>query len=260
MDRRLQDVRVLLTRPRERSVELVFLLEDEGAIVEVLPVLELAPPSDPRPLAAAAEAIHRYAWVVFASPSAVSALAEAARQAGTLDRLERCKLAAVGPKTAAAVRELGLEVTREAAQGAQSGIGVFEAIRDLLVPGDELLLPAAEEGRRELQDALEEEGFSCTRVPAYRSEPAALDDASLKPLREVPPQVVVFGSPRTASAFLERAGVLGADLLRRAKVVAIGPTTAQALIELGFEPSAVAEAPTAEGLLEAVVAASTHPP
>ena len=55
MERRLEGIRVLVTRPRERSEELCFLLEDEGAQVLHVPLLELRPPEDPRPLVAAAE-------------------------------------------------------------------------------------------------------------------------------------------------------------------------------------------------------------
>ncbi|HZA52583.1 MAG TPA: uroporphyrinogen-III synthase, partial [Myxococcaceae bacterium] len=54
---RLQGVRVLVTRPRDRAGELCFLLEDEGAEVVSIPLLELLPPEDPRPLRAAAERI-----------------------------------------------------------------------------------------------------------------------------------------------------------------------------------------------------------
>ena len=82
---RLQDVHALVTRPRERAEELCFLLEDEGARVTALPLLELAPPEDPRPLQAAAERLARFDWVAFASPSAVAALVDAARQGGTFD-------------------------------------------------------------------------------------------------------------------------------------------------------------------------------
>ena len=52
---RLRGVRVLVPRPRERAQALCFLLEEEGAEVVALPLLELEPPTDPRPLQAAAE-------------------------------------------------------------------------------------------------------------------------------------------------------------------------------------------------------------
>ena len=250
MERRLEGKRVLVTRPKERVEELCFLLEDEGAEVVSLPLLELRPPEDPRPLAAAAEAIQRYRWVVFASSSAVDAFVEALREAGTLSRMGVVKVAAVGPRTARTVESYGLKVAVEPAE--HTGLGLFEAMKDDLQPEDEVLLPAAEEGRRELELALREHGVRVTRVTAYRSTPAALPPEVQEELRAAPPDVVLFASPRTVEVFLEAAG---RERLGQAKVVAIGPTTSGALARLGVEVSAVAERPTPEGLVDAAIRA-----
>jgi len=56
---RLAGVRVLVPRPRERAEQICFLLEDEGAEVLAIPLLELEPPGDPRPLRAAAELLRK---------------------------------------------------------------------------------------------------------------------------------------------------------------------------------------------------------
>ncbi|ADO71182.1 uroporphyrinogen-III synthase [Stigmatella aurantiaca] len=250
MERRLEGKRVLITRPKERAEELCFLLEDEGAEVMSLPMLELRPPEDPRPLAAAAESIQRYRWVVFASPSAVEALMEALREAGTVDRLSHVRIAVVGPRTARTVEGYGLKVTAEPAEA--TGLGLFAAIRDALHPEDEVLLPAGEEGRRELELALREQGVRVTRVTAYRSTPAPLSPEAQEALGQMPPDVVLFASPRTAEVFLEATGAEG---LGAAKVVAIGPTTASVLARLGIGVAAVAERPTPEGLVDATVRA-----
>ncbi len=250
MERRLEGKRVLITRPKERVEELCFLLEDEGAEVLSLPVLELRPPEDPRPLAAAAESIQRYRWVVFASPSAVEAVMEALRLAGTLDRMSHVRVAAVGPRTARTAESHGLQVAAEPAEA--TGLGLFEALRSDLHPDDEVLLPAAEEGRRELELALREQGVRVTRVTAYRTTPAELSPEAQQVLRETPPDVVLFASPRTAEFFLEAAG---RERLGQARVVAIGPTTAGALSRLGIEVAAVAERPTPEGLVDAAIRA-----
>ncbi|WP_241759599.1 uroporphyrinogen-III synthase [Pyxidicoccus parkwayensis] len=240
----------MVTRPRERAEELCFLLEDEGAEVLSVPLLELRPPEDPRPLASAAEHIQRYRWVVFASPSAVEALMEALREAGTADRLRRVKVAAVGPRTARTAEGYGLDVAAEPEEG--TGEALFQAIKDGLQSGDEVLLPAAEEGRRELEDGLREMGVLVTRVTAYRSTPAALPPEVLALLAESPPHVALFASPRTAEVFLED---VGREKLGTAKVVAIGPTTAGALERLGLPADAVAERPTPEALVDAAVRA-----
>lgn len=250
MERRLEGIRVLVTRPRERAEELCFLLEDEGAEVLSVPLLELRPPEDPRPLASAAEHIQRYKWVVFASPSAVEALMEALREAGTQDRLRRVKVAAVGPRTARTAKGYGLDIAAEPEEG--TGEALFEVIKDGLQTGDEVLLPAAEEGRRELEEGLRELGVLVTRVTAYRSAPVALSPEALELLAQAPPDVALFASPRTAEVFLED---VGREKLGPARVVAIGPTTAAALERLGLPPAAVAERPTPEALVDATVLA-----
>lgn len=254
MQRRLEGIRVLVTRPKERVEALCFLLEDEGAEVLSLPLLELKPPDDPRPLAAAADGVHRYRWVVFASPSAVDAFAEALREAGTQERIARVSLAAVGPATARAVEAHGWSVAAQPEAG--TGEALFECLKDRLESGDEVLLPAAEHGRRELEEALLEHGVRVARVTAYRAEAAGLAPESLAQLDATPPEVGLFASPRTAEAFVEAAGRARLAGMRR---VAIGPTTAAALARLELPAAAVAERPTPEALVEAAVQALRQP-
>jgi uroporphyrinogen-III synthase len=251
--RRLSGIRALVTRPRDRAAQLCFLLEDEGAEVIAAPLLELLPPADPRPLRSAAEQISRYSWILFASPSAVQALCDAAREAGTLERLRGAKVAVVGPGTGSAVRSLGLTVALEATE--RTGSGLLEAVRGVLSREDELLLPAAQDGRLELYQGLRELGIQVTRVVAYRSSPAALEPEVRDSLLSNPPQVVLFGSPRTAEALAEVLGHDGARFWSAAKAVAIGPTTAAALQALGIAVSAVAEQPTSTALVDAAVRA-----
>jgi uroporphyrinogen-III synthase len=249
--RRLAGVRVLVPRPRERAEPLCFLLEDEGAEVLALPLLELEPPSDPRPLRAAAELLRRFSWVAFASERAVTALVEAARTAGTLDVLRTRKLAAVGPATAAALTAHGLEPTLVAA--VSTGEGLAEALVPRLQPGEVVLLPAAEQGRRALEDGLAVAGVTVERVVAYRSSPAGSAPAGWAEVVAHPPRCVLFGSPRTVEAFLSLPGAAG--LVGVVLAVAVGPTTAAALRDRGWEPAAIASAPTPPEWVEAAVRA-----
>jgi uroporphyrinogen-III synthase len=249
---RLAGVRVLVTRPRERAEELCFLLEDEGAEVVALPFLELLPPDDERPLRSAAEGIHRYEWVVLASSAAAHAIAEATREAGTLDRLTQVKVAVVGPATARTAQSLGMQVTLQAQQS--TGAALAAELIPQLGTETEVLLPAAQEGRHELPDALLEAGARLTRVAAYRSAGKLIEPAALEALRAAPPAVVMFASPRTVEAFAESEA---RALIATAKLVAIGPTTAAAIEELGMGKAQVAARPTAAELVEAAVVAIT---
>lgn len=266
---RLVGLRVVVTRPRQRSEELCFLLEEEGADVLALPMLELEPPSDARGLQAAAETLGRFTWVAFSSAAGVEALAEAARTAGTAAALGRLKVAVVGAATARAARAAGLQVTLEAIGGTGAALGTELAPR--LEAADMVLLPAAEHGRPELEAALEEGtslsspepsvdrevalgrgGPTLTRVAAYRSTPLGVADGVWADLRARPPAAVLFASPRTAEAFVDAGG---RAVLAQSCAVAIGATTATALRALGFPAAGVAERPVAADLVEAAVRA-----
>ncbi len=251
---RLLGVRVLVTRPRERAHELCFLLEDEGAEVLSLPLLELQPPTDERPLRAVAERLGRFTWVAFTSPSGVQALCEAAREAGTRESLYRLKVAAVGPRTAYAARELGLQVNVEGERDTTGG-GLAVELKPMLGPEDHVLLPSAEEARPELREALIEAGIAVTVVAAYRSVQAPIDDEARAVLEGPPPHAVVLASPRTCEALWELPEGRGQTIAKAAKLVAIGPTTAAALHRYDLHPDEVAEHPTNEALVEAVVRA-----
>lgn len=266
---RLLGLRVVVTRPRARSEELCFLLEEEGAEVVALPMLELEPPKDGRGLRAAAETLGRFTWVAFASAAGVEALAEAARTAGTSAALRRLQVAVVGAGTARAARAASLEVALESQGGTGAALGRELAPR--LRASDEVLLPSAEEGRPELEAALAEAtsglaaapqpglegavlpaGPTLTRVAAYRSAPVAVEEAVWADLRLRPPAAVFFASPRTAEAFLDAGG---RAVLASARAVAIGPTTATALAALGFPAAGVAQSPGSVELVEAAVRA-----
>jgi len=266
---RLAGLRVLVTRPRQRSQQLCFLLEEEGAEVLALPMLELEPPADGRALRAAAETLSRFAWVAFASPSGVEALVEAARVAGTSQALHRLQVAVVGAATARAAQAAGLSVHLSAAGGTGAALGQELAPR--LRPGYEVLLPAAEEGRPELEAALAEAATAraaserrpgqpeppsrpsgVTRVAAYRSSRLEVAEAVWVDLRLRPPAAVLFASPRTVEAFLEAGG---RPVLQHSPAVAIGPTTASALAAGGFPGAHVAERPSSAELVEAAVRA-----
>jgi uroporphyrinogen-III synthase len=262
---RLVGLRVVVTRPRPRSEELCFLLEEEGAEVVALPMLELEPPTDDRALRAAAETLGRFAWVAFASAAGVEALVEAARVAGTAAALARLKVAVVGAGTARAARAAGLKVTLQSEAATGAGLGAELASR--LLPGEAVLLPAAEDGRPELEAALSEAAVALmlepvgglpgptspvVRVAAYRSTPRSVADGVWADLRLQPPAAVLFASPRTAEAFVEAGG---RQVLAEAPAVAIGPTTATALEALGFPAAGVAQRPAAADFVEAAVRA-----
>ena len=131
-------------------------------------------------------------------------------------------LAAIGPGTAEALQEQGLEVDLIPRVHTQEGL------RDELPPG-RTLLAAAEGARRDVLDA--------DFLPLYRTHELVPDP---------PPEadLALLLSPSAARA-LAASGA-------RMPVVAIGPQTAAEARAQGFEVVAVAESHDLDGLVDAV--------
>jgi uroporphyrinogen-III synthase len=207
--------RVAVTRAAGQADELVRRLEAMGCEPVVWPLIAVEPleggPIDPGP----------YDWIVVTSPNGA---AELARRLTAPPR----QLAAVGPGTAAALRELGFEPNLVPGESTQEGL-----LAELPQPAGRVLVAAAEGARRVIVDAL-----AADFMPLYRTVELAPD--------EVPEvDIVLLASPSAARAFAHTAA-------RAAPVVLIGPQTAAAARELGLDVAAEAAAHDLDGLLVAL--------
>lgn len=246
----LAGCRVLITRPQRAATDLAERLRALGAIPVPLPVIEIQPPEDPRPLEEAARQAATFDWILFTSANGVHAFMNALQATGGSPQdLARVRLGAIGPATARALQQYGLTVDY------LPPVYLSEAIADGLedVRGQRILLPRADIARRALAERLRARGAEVVEVAAYRvalgGDPRSLE-AALTPR----PHRVTFTSPSTARALselLERlpAPIRPADL----PAVCIGPITAAEASALGFPVVAVAREHSQEGLIQALV-------
>lgn len=285
-DRPLAGRRVVVTRPPGQADPFARRLRELGAEPVRCPTIRIVPPKDPRPLRRAARRLERYGWVVFTSVNGVDRLARVLEddEAGAGDgpaaggsraggRLDGVLVAAIGPATAARIRErLGAEpdvvpeeyraealaaAIRRHAAGDESAsprgsAGARERGREL--EGERVLLPRAAEARPVLPERLEAAGAAVDEVPAYRAVPP--DEGGLAPVRERLRAGEIDWLTFTASSTVRNfVSLLGTEV-GGARVAAIGPITAGTARERGLSVDVVAEEYTVPGLLEALVAAS----
>jgi uroporphyrinogen-III synthase len=103
---------VLVTRAAHQAGKLSEGLRALGAVPVEVPVLEIRPPESFEPLDAALAKLDSYDWLILTSANAVRAIVERAAELGcSLVQPPRLKVAAVGEATAAAARNLGLQIT-----------------------------------------------------------------------------------------------------------------------------------------------------
>jgi uroporphyrinogen III methyltransferase / synthase len=221
---------IAVTRARPQAGALAARLRALGAEVVEAPAIRI------EPIDAEFGAIADYDLLCLTSPNGVRRLFELVNDARSL---AGPTIAAIGPGTAAALREHGVRAdivpTRSVAEGLVAALTDLEVRRALIVRG--------EDGRDVLPDALRERGAEVEIVPVYRTVPEPLSEEQRR--AALGADDLVFASASAARAFHAAAGTLAGP-----RIVSIGPATSEAIRALGFEPGVEAADPTPDGLVD----------
>jgi uroporphyrinogen-III synthase len=213
----LKRLKVIITRARDQVEPLASRIEALGHEVVRCPLIEL------EPIGPEEIDIAGYDRVVVTSPFG-------ARELLRRSRGELPPVAAIGPGTAAALREGGVEPALVPLVSTQEGL-----VAELAGSRGRTLFAGAESARRHLVDALGAEFLPLYRTHRLRPETPAGD-------------LVVLASASAAEAL----GALGLEL----PAVSIGPETTRAARAVGIRVVEEAETHDLDGLVGAVARAT----
>ena len=222
-----------VTRPGETGTRLASGLEAHGAVVTVVPLVEIRD-GDARALEEAFGREHD--WVVLTSVNGVRAVA------GLLGRAGRARFAAVGPATAASLRDAGIEPAF--VPGRFAGDAIVDGLGELR--GRTVLLPQADIADPALAEELCARGASVETVVAYRTRPRTPDGEGLAALGEADVVLLASGSAARSLASLRLS-------FEQTLISCIGPRTADEARSAGLSVGLVADEATAEGMIRALV-------
>ncbi len=237
--------RILVTRPRSQADAFVDGLRVAGFEPICFPVIEIRPMEKSDELDAALERLADYDWIVFTSVNGVEVVLSRLPPGAVLPRV-----AAIGPKTADALRKRG--ITPEFVPDEYVAESILPGLGD--VRGKRILLPRAEIARKALPEAIRVAGGTPHEIAVYRTLPAQPDGAGLESLREGV-DWITFTSPSTVENFVEVTRRQGLDPLAlpgRPRIACIGPITERAAQKAGFQVALVAQDYTTEGLIQAL--------
>jgi uroporphyrinogen III methyltransferase / synthase len=251
--RPLSGKRVVIPRAVEQARDTAASLRERGAAPLVLPMIEIAAPPDPARVSRAAAEMARYDWVLFTSSNAVEQLRlELERAGGDARAFGTAKVGAVGPKTAEALKRLGIKADAVAQEFV--GEGLAAAVLAEGAPRRVLLMRALT-ARDALPDALRAQGSEVEIVVAYETRPLQSSGAELAQRIEAgSADAILFTSSSTVTSTLEALGPDAQRLLSRIALCSIGPVTSRALQAAGLTPTVQADVYTVEGLLDALEA------
>jgi uroporphyrinogen III methyltransferase / synthase len=233
-DRPLVGRTIAVTRARAQASALAARLRELGAAVVEAPAIRV------EPLDADVPDVSAYDLLCVTSPNGAHELMRRVRDARVL---AGPRIAVIGPGTARALREHGIEPDVIPSRSVAEGL--VEALAD--VPVRRALIARAEEARDVLPDALRERGAEVDVLALYRTVAEALDDGARA--AALAADYATFTSASSARFFHAAAGTLSGP-----RLVSIGPATSAALRELGFEPDVEASDHTPDGLVAALLA------
>jgi uroporphyrinogen-III synthase len=233
---------VVVTRAAEQADDLVRLLEAEGAVPVVVPLIDIVPePAGVAALAALDPA--GFDWLVVTSPNGARAMLDTHRAMPP-------RIAAVGTTTATVISAAGHAVDLVPAQ--QSADGLADAFHQLNDPASgravadqRIVVVQAVDAEPVLVDRLRALGHAVTAVAPYRSVPAH-PTASVQ-LRAIAADVVLFASGSAARAWVEVFGTTTPPV-----TVAIGPRCETAATRAGLKISLVATDHSLVGMLDVI--------
>lgn len=227
----LSKKRYLVTRPRERSMEISGKLRSYGGEVIELPTVRTRPlPAEPALLEAISH-IKEYKLLMFTSPAGVTYFLDFLREKKIdIRALGEIKIAVIGTGTKKEFENRGIFCDYMPKEFYGKALG--ELASSLLTSGDKVLLPRAKDGNPQVTDALKEKNVIIDEIPIYETIFESFDGIDLADAIETGEVTdAIFTSASTVKGFMAAAG--GADVTK-IKAYCIGNLTAREAKEAGM--------------------------
>jgi uroporphyrinogen III methyltransferase/synthase len=243
--------RIVVTRTREQASQLSRQLLELGAEVLEIPTIKIQPPDEHVALVEALQGIGEYDWLVFTSPNGVTNFFDYFFKAfDDVRTIGNIRIAAVGPATAAKLKELHLRVDVMPEEYVASKIAAafkkFESLENLRV-----LIARAQVANPELPKTLEDMGAIVDDIAVYKTVPETEDrTGAAARLLETGADWITFTSSSTVENFHARFDL--PKLLQKfpaTRLASIGPETSKAIGALGLKPALEAKQHTIDGLV-----------
>jgi uroporphyrinogen III methyltransferase/synthase len=199
--------------------------------------------------------LNSYNWLVFTSPNGVTAFFDLFfKRFQDLRDLGGARIAAIGPATAAKLKELHLQVDLMPDEALATKIATafdkYETLENLKV-----CLLRAEVATPELPKALEDLGAIVDDIPVYKTVPETQDfNGAAAKLAEGGADWITFTSASTVEHFHARFDL--PKLVKQfpgLKLVSIGPETSKAIRALGLEPAQEAKDHSIDGVVKVLM-------
>jgi uroporphyrinogen-III synthase len=249
--------RIVVTRPREQTTGWRTRLEELGASVIELPLIQVTKDVDKQTLAEVFAELGRYEWLVFTSANGARFFFEEFHHAfDDIRSIGLVRIAVIGEATADVVRGQHLRVDLQPKKASADELAKLMAERESL-DSAKILVVTGNLNRDTLIDKLNDARAIVDRLPVYKTEETDLaSDPVAGDLRQKGADAVLFASPSAVQSFFDQATVLKLSAkATRPLTGSIGATTTAAMKQLGLPVDFEAADATLDSLVAALLKA-----
>jgi uroporphyrinogen III methyltransferase/synthase len=249
--------RIVVTRSHGQAAKFSKKLSELGVDVLEIPTVKSTAPDDKQGLVDALLSLNSYDWLVFTSVNGVATFFDFFfKRFQDMRDIGGAKIAAVGPATAAKLRELHLQVDLMPDEFVGNKIaGAFA--KHSSIENLKICLLRAENANRDLPDALEEMSAIVDDIAIYKTVAETGDFfGAAESFLELGADWITFTSSSTVEFFHARFDL--PKLLKKfpqLKLASIGPETSKAISALGLKPALEAKEHTTDGLISELLRA-----
>ena len=249
--------RIAITRRKEQAGELRTALEQAGAEVLELPLIEIKEAVETETFDDVCSELWGYRWLVFTSPNGVRYfMKNFLEKFEDMRSLGLVRIAAIGDATAREVRKHYLRVDLIPEEATSEKLAEQLLAYETL-ESEKVLLVTGNRNRDVLHKALEEAGVIVDALPVYATE---LNDLSSNPdverFRSEGCDALVFASSSAVQSFADQAASLQlAEGAKRPKGVSFGPITAEKMKQMHVPVDIVSKYASIPALVETLIEA-----
>jgi len=249
--KRLDQLRVVVTRPAHQADHLCHLIEQAGGTAIRLPVIEIAPPSNIQTAQEKLSRLKNFSIAIFTSSNAVDGLFKIAPASFTWP--QNIRVAAIGKRTASTLESRGITVDIIPDQGFNSE-ALLKTSAMNAVSGQQIMIFKGEGGRELLAQTLNQHGASVETIDLYqRKRPNEGLRNVQQAGKSVSIDLFIVTSNEGLQNLFEMATGNAQEWLLKTQLAVISERTAQLAKTLGFSHKpVVADEASDEGLLNSI--------
>lgn len=239
---------IVVTREKAHAIDTIKKIEKLGGNVISFPTIKLEEITPNKELEEAIKNISKYSYIVFTSVTGVDIFFKKLLELEDIRTLAGIKIAAVGIKTANAIRKYGIIVDIIPEEFVAEDL--IDKLKEVLTREDKVLIPRAKLGRQELVEELGKVSLVDELVIYDTVKSKESKDEIINAIEDLDSYYLLFTSSSTFVNFVEILGNDSKIILDKGKIISIGPITTRTIEDEGYVVYRQAETYTVDGVLE----------